>query len=199
MEDAVLNVGVHSGVTVPTGSSLHVMEDAMFGLFRGVVLVAATMTTGLIAGLFYAYACSVMPALGRAGDRTFVEAMQRINTAILNGWFFVCFLGAPVLAVLAAVLHLSEGHRPALPWIVAAIVLYGATLAITAAVNVPLNNVLDAAGAPDRIADLAAVRERFETTWVRWNLVRAVTSTAAFGCLTWALVLYGRIAAPGGF
>jgi uncharacterized membrane protein len=194
----MLDVLVHSSMTVPTGNSAHVTEDAMLGLFRGVVLVAATMTVGLIAGLFYAYACSVMIGLGRASDRTFVEAMQRINTAILNGWFFVCFLGALVLTILAAVLHLSEGRRPVLPWIVAAIVLYGATLVITAAVNVPLNNVLDAAGAPDRIADLAAVREHFETTWVRWNLARAVTSTAAFGCLTWALVLYGRIAVPGG-
>ena len=60
-------------------------------------------------------------------------------------------------------------------------------------VNVPLNNQLNAAGAPDRIADLAAVRERFEATWVRWNVVRTVASTAAFGCLTWALVLHGRV------
>ena len=45
------------------------------------------------------------------------------------------------------------------------------------------------------MADLAAVRERFgEAKWIRWNIVRAVMSTAAFGCLTWALVLYGRVA-----
>lgn len=47
------------------------------------------------------------------------------------------------------------------------------------------------------IADLAAVRERFhEARWVRWNLARAVASTAAFGCLAWALVLHGRIPTP---
>ena len=40
-----------------------------------------------------------------------------------------------------------------------------------------------------------AVRERFEATGVRWNLVRAVVSTAAFGCLAWALALYGQGAA----
>ncbi|WP_371778165.1 anthrone oxygenase family protein [Streptosporangium subroseum] len=170
----------------------------MLGLFRGVVLVAATVTVGLMAGLFYAYASSVMIGLGRASDRTFVEAMQRINTAILNGWFFTCFLGALALTILAAVLHLSEDRRSVLPWILAAVVLYGAQLVITAAVNVPLNNMLDAAGDPRHITDLAAVREQFEATWVRWNLIRAVTCTAAFGCLTWALVLYGRITTPGG-
>jgi uncharacterized membrane protein len=57
---------------------------------------------------------------------------------------------------------------------------------------VPLNNELAAAGDPDHIADLAGVRERFEASWVRWNIARAVASTAAFGCLIWALVLHGR-------
>lgn len=80
-----------------------------------------------------------------------------------------------------------------LPWIVAALVLYVLTLVITMAINVPLNNELAAAGAPDRIADLAAVREHFEAKWVRWNVARAVASTAAFGCLTWALVLQGLV------
>jgi uncharacterized membrane protein len=40
---------------------------------------------------------------------------------------------------------------------------------------------------------IAAVRDRFdEARWAGWNLVRAVTSTAAFACLAWALVVYGR-------
>lgn len=170
----------------------------MLMLFRGVALVAATITVGLMAGLFYAYTCSVMPGLGRTDDRTFVGAMRRINVAILNGWFAVCFGGALVLTVLAALLHLHREGRPALPWIVAALVLYAVVLVITMRVNVPLNNALDAAGEPDGVADLAAVRERFEAVWVRWNLARTVACVAAFGCLTWALVLYGRIGPPGG-
>ena len=59
-----------------------------------------------------------------------------------------------------------------LPWIAAALVLYVATLVITIGFNVPLNNELAAAGDPDRIRDLAAVRERFEAAWVRWNIAR---------------------------
>ena len=35
-----------------------------------VVLVAALVASGLIAGLFYAYACSVMPGLARGDDKT---------------------------------------------------------------------------------------------------------------------------------
>ncbi|MGW2195793.1 DUF1772 domain-containing protein, partial [Streptosporangium sp. NPDC001682] len=102
----------------------------MLMLFRGVALVAATITVGLMAGLFYAYTCSVMPGLGQTDDRTFVGAMRRINVAILNGWFAVCFGGALVLTVLAAVLHLHREGRPVLPWIVAALVLYVVVLVI---------------------------------------------------------------------
>jgi uncharacterized membrane protein len=65
-------------------------------------------------------------------------------------------------------------------------------LGVVVGFNVPLNNELAAAGDPDHIADLAAVRERFEASWVRWNIARAVTSSAAFGCLIRALVLHGR-------
>jgi uncharacterized membrane protein len=166
-------------------------------LFRGAALVAATTVMGLIAGLFYAYACSVMLALHGADDRTFVDVMQRINVAILNGWFALSFAGALVLTALAVALHLGADWRSVLPWIVVGLVLYGAALVITFVVNVPLNNELEAAGNPGRIADVAAVRERFEATWVRWNIARAVVSTAALGCLAWALVLHGRVATPG--
>ena len=65
--------------------------------------------------------------------------------------------------------------------------------------NVPLNDGIKAARDPDRIADLAAVRERFdEEKWVRWNIARAAVSTAALGCLAWALVLQGGIPSPDG-
>ncbi|MGH3645957.1 MAG: DUF1772 domain-containing protein [Micromonosporaceae bacterium] len=149
-------------------------------------LIAATLTTGLMAGLFAAVSYSVMPGLRRTDDRTMVGAMRQINRAILNGWFALCFGGAFVFTALAAVLHLG---RAPLPWIVAGLVLYVATLGTTFGVNVPLNNQLDAAGVPDQASELAAVRQRFEAPWTRWNLIRTVTNLAAFGCLTWALVL----------
>ncbi len=169
----------------------------MLEALRGATLVAATVAVGLSAGLFYAFAVSVMPGLSRTDSRTFVDAMQRINVAIVNPWFLISFLGAPALTIVAAALHLRGDGRAVLPWIAAAIMLLGVALVITIGFNIPLNNALDAAGPPDRIADLAQVRERFEATWVRWNIARAVASTAAFGCLTWALVLYGRTPAAG--
>jgi uncharacterized membrane protein len=67
---------------------------------------------------------------------------------------------------------------------------------ITIAVHVPLTDALKAAGNPDHIRDLAAVREQFyEARWTAWNLVRVATSVGAFGCFVRALVLYGRATA----
>ncbi|MGH3901571.1 MAG: DUF1772 domain-containing protein [Pseudonocardiaceae bacterium] len=169
----------------------------MLEVLRGAALVAATLATGLQAGVYYAFAVSVMPGLRRVGDRAFIEAMQQINVAIVNPWFFLSFFGAPVLTIVAAGLHLPAAVRAALPWIVAALVLNGVGFVLTVGMNVPLNDALAAAGSPDRIADLAQVRASFEAAWVRWNIVRAVAFTAAFGCLTWALVIYGRTRAGG--
>ncbi len=94
-----------------------------------------------------------------------------------------------MLTALAALLHIGQSS---LPWILVALALYIAVFAITVAVNVPLNNSIKAAGDPDRIPDLAAVRRRFdEAKWARWNLVRTIATTAALGSLAWALVQTG--------
>ncbi len=66
-----------------------------------VALLATTLTTGLMAGLFAAFSYAVMPGLGGSSDRTFVEGMQKINASILNGWFMFCFLCGIALTALA--------------------------------------------------------------------------------------------------
>jgi uncharacterized membrane protein len=76
---------------------------------RIAVLLAATVTGGWMAGLFYAYSVSVMPALRSADDAVFVEVMQRINTAILNGRFALGFGGALVFGAAATVLYAISG------------------------------------------------------------------------------------------
>src|SRR3954470_13689557 len=158
---------------------------------NAVLLLAATLTMGLVDGAFVLYAHTIMPGLRTTGDYTFVAAFQAIDRAIINPWFMLtAFAGAPVLT--AAALVANRGSD-ALPWIAVALGLGLIAVVITLAVNVPLNDAIKGAGDPDRIADLGGVRERFdETRWAVWNLVRMVACTAAFGCLAWALVLYGR-------
>jgi uncharacterized membrane protein len=152
--------------------------------FGGGVLVAATVTAGVMAGLYAAFFFAVMPGLKRIDDAAFAAAMRAINVAIINGWFAVCFVGTPVLAALAAVLHLGAHDRDALPWIIAGLVLYLATMGVTGVVNVPLNNALAASG-----DDVQAARSAFEARWVRFNTIRAGLGTAALACLCVALLM----------
>ncbi|MFB9437480.1 DUF1772 domain-containing protein [Streptomyces showdoensis] len=150
----------------------------------GAVLGAATVATGLTAGVWFAYACSVMPALARSDDRVYVEVMRNINDVIQNPVFFTPFFGALLLTALA-VRQLRSGGR-ARGWTVAALVLYVAVFAVTSAANVPLNDALAAT------ADPARARAAFEGPWVLWNDVRGVLTLAGFGCLLRAWAVRGR-------
>jgi uncharacterized membrane protein len=164
--------------------------------WRVAALVPATVTTGLMAGMFGDWAVTIMPGLHATDDRTFVGAFQALDHAIYNAPFMLAFMGALAFTGVAAVLHLRGGDRSPLPWVAVAFGLYLAAFVITMAVNVPLNDDLVAAGAPDGIADLAAARDAFdEARWSAWHVVRTIATTAAFGCLTWALVLRGRATA----
>jgi uncharacterized membrane protein len=152
------------------------------------LLLAATVLTGLMAGFFYAYACSVMVGLARTDDRTFVTTMQWINATVRNVGFAPAFFGSLLCTVLAAVIMVAT-RRPGAGWVAGAALLYGAAFVVTFALNVPLNEQLAAAGPPER-ADLAAARSAFEAPWVRWNLLRTVLATAALAALGVALLRY---------
>lgn len=130
------------------------------------VLLAARILGALLAGVFFAYAVSVMPALGAMDDDTFVKVMNKVNVVIVNPVFLVVFLGAPVASV-----GLLVWERD--PWAVAGAVLAVVTLLVTFVFNIPLNNALADGGA----------RAAFETSWVLWNVARTLTGTASFVCL----------------
>ncbi|MFF0345962.1 DUF1772 domain-containing protein [Kribbella sp. NPDC004875] len=155
-------------------------------------LMVATMTTGLVAGVYAIYANAFMPGLAKTDDKTFVSAFQAVDRAIVNPLFLgLGFVGALLFTLLAGLASLQE---KALPWIVIAFVLYLISMIVTVAVNVPLNDALKAAGDPGTI-DVAAARAAFdEGKWVTCNLVRTLLATVSFGLLGWALYLTGRSA-----
>ena len=161
---------------------------------RVAVLLAATVTTGLMAGVYGIYSNAFMPGLGKTDDKTFVGAFQAVDRAILNPLFLIVgFVGSLVLTLVAALLSLGEeGVRS---WVAVAFVLNLITVIITIAINVPLNDALKAAGDPATI-DVTAARTAFnEARWRSFNLIRSLLSTVAFGLLAWSLYLTGKAAA----
>ncbi len=149
---------------------------------RTASLVAALLTTGLMAGVYVAFSIAVLPGIGRTKDQTFVEAMRAMNVAILNGWFAVVFGGPLVLGLVALGTRLQVGERGGLAWTALGVALYASTLVVTLSVNVPLNNRLVVTEPAE------SARAGFERPWVRWNVVRTVACVAAFLSLTLALL-----------
>jgi uncharacterized membrane protein len=162
-----------------------------------IVLGAAVIAMGLLAGLFFFSAIAVMPALTAADDRTLVDAMQQMIDKIENPAFFSVLLGAPVLAAVALVQARRSGPPKTAAWIIAGLALYTVMVVITFVVHIPLNEDLKDAGDPARIENLAEVRDDFVTPWVAWDIVRTLATAAAFAALTWALVLRARMGASG--
>ncbi|GAA4296796.1 DUF1772 domain-containing protein [Actinokineospora soli] len=142
-----------------------------------VVLIVTAVTSGLMAGLFFAFSACVMLALGQVDDRVFIDTMQRINRLIQNPVFGLVFVGSLLGSIAVAVLELTGDPR--LDVLVGA-VLTLVTMLITFTVNIPLNNRIDAAGPADAVADPKAVRLAFEPRWVRFNHLRTLLSTAGF-------------------
>lgn len=149
---------------------------------RAPLLMAATVATGWMAGMFFAFSYSVMPGLARVDDRTFVVAMQHINDATNESAIFgLTFSVAAILVGAAAVVHHRLGLRTATWWILAALALYLVAVGITAAVHIPLNEALDAAETPGQ-----AARAAFEVPWNSAHLARTISGALALACLSLA-------------
>lgn len=143
------------------------------------------LLTGLSAGLFYSYQCSVTGGLGALPTREYLMAFREINKAILNPVFFASFIGSLLVLALAVWLVWYHNIHHLLPYLVTALVIYAlGVFAVTAAGNVPMNEALarlDMVHATG--AELEQFRRQFEVRWNRLNLVRTMAAILTFGVL----------------
>ena len=152
------------------------MHEATFTLID-----AATVATGLMAGVYFIYAVAIMPGLRRLDDDRFVAAFQATDRAIINPIFLAAFFAPTALCAISA---FTERGESGYGWIVAALVVNAAIVAITRAVNVPLNDSLKSRGAVNG-PDATAARQGFhEARWVAWNWFRTIANVGALVCLT---------------
>jgi uncharacterized membrane protein len=166
------------------------MDTTLLSGVRALVLAGATLATGLVAGVFYAYSVSVDLGLAAQPDASYVATMQEINERIQNPLFFASFFGAVVFPLAALVVHLPGLGSGRFRLISLACLLYiGGGFLRTAFVNVPMNDQLAAVDpeAPGRV--LSQARNAYEGPWNFWNGVRTVSSTLAFVALVCACLL----------
>ncbi|WP_209860145.1 anthrone oxygenase family protein [Chitinophaga sp. OAE865] len=148
---------------------------------KTIILALATITTALMAGLFYAFAVSVNIAFAKLPDAAYITATQAINVAIVNPAFLVSFLGAPVLLIWAAWLHARPVFTRRSRYILAAAVIFViGTFGVTVLANIPLNDQLAAFSTEGAsTAELHHMREAFAIPWNNWHLVRTMAGIVA--------------------
>ncbi|MGI5273257.1 DUF1772 domain-containing protein [Nonomuraea sp. CA-218870] len=132
-----------------------------------VLPLIALVLHGALAGLFYAFSMSVMPALDAVEPAQAETVMRSVNRKILNPWLFVAFLGAPIAALVAGLF--ADG--PAAIWFFAAAgVNFVGSFLVTVVINVPMNNAVDTGTMPWK---------DYSPRWTAWNTVRAAVCLAS--------------------
>ena len=152
-----------------------------------VLTFLSALGTGLIAGVFFAFSAFVMAALGRLPPDQGIAAMQSINVAVINPWFFAAFFGTAALCVVLAIATLFRWSEPGTLYLLAGSLLYlVGTILVTLRLNVPLNDAL-AAAQPEGAED-AGLWMRYLAEWTAWNHLRTAASLAAAAAYILALM-----------
>lgn len=160
---------------------------------KSITLLAAVLLTGLSAGLFYAWAVSVIPGTRKVTDMVYLETMQSINRAILNPAFFLIFFGSLLLLVTSTIQQYQSGLSFWLMLAAALTYLMG-TFGVTAFGNVPLNNTLDALQLSEMNPEqILCSRRQYEGVWNRLHMIRTVFSVLAFLLSLLAVFSYSKI------
>ena len=152
-------------------------------------LVALTLATGLVAGVFLSFSDFVMKSLRAAAPAAGAEAMQVINRKVYKSVFMVLLVGLVPVTVLVALAATFILDATVSLWLVAAGVLYFFGVFVVSAVgNIPMNRQLD--GMPQ--GGVAAQRywPDYVRGWVVWNHVRTVTSLGAMAAYLVAALVY---------
>ena len=147
---------------------------------KSTMLFSTILLTGLSAGLFYAWAVSVIPGTKKVPDLMYLETMQSINRAILNPAFYLIFFGSLFLLIGTTIQHFQAG--PTFWLLLAATIVYlVGTFGVTAFGNVPLNDSLDIVDLNEISADLMnQTRENYEVRWNKLHMIRTVFAVLSF-------------------
>lgn len=162
------------------------MTVSMFPPALSSLTLGATLASGLIAGVFFAFSSFVMRALAKLPPPQGIAAMQSINVVVLNRSFLGLFVGAAGASAILIVASIVNGLDAASALRIAGGALYVlGTFWVTLARNVPLNRALSALS--PEAADAAETWSRYVREWTMWNTVRTLAALAAAALFTLAL------------
>ena len=158
------------------------MENSInFNLIQ-IVQFAAILLTGLLAGLFYGYDCSVIKGLGNLQDDVYLQSFQSINKAIQTPYFFISFMGSLVVLPMAAFLSYKNCSLATFYLLLTATLIYIiGVFGVTIFSNVPLNDHMARFPISSATAnEIAAMRKAFEKPWNASHTIRTIAAVISF-------------------
>ncbi|MBB6486551.1 DUF1772 domain-containing protein [Rhizobium lusitanum] len=143
-----------------------------------IALIIAALSSGLLAGVYFAFSTFVMQSFARLPVDQGIAAMQSINVTIVRSPFIAVFLLAAALSLFIAVMAFLNWRGTASVMMLTGAVLYiVASFLSTIVFNVPLNDAL--AKADGHTAEAAQLWATYLSDWTQWNHVRTVASLLA--------------------
>jgi len=154
-----------------------------------VLLWAAALSSGLIAGVYFAFSGFIMRAFDKIDTAQSIAAMNAINETILRSLFMPLFFGSSLISVLLILAALALwGEAGTVLILIAGAVYFVGMFVCTVLFNVPLNNTL--ARTDPNSADAHQIWSRYLETWTNWNHLRTVSSLVTCVLCIWVLSTY---------
>lgn len=149
---------------------------------QAIILILATLSTGIMAGIFFTWSNAVTTGLGRLADLEYLRAFQSMNRTILNPAFFLAIFGPALLLPLSSFMHFKVLPNYVFWMLSAASLLYLiGVIVVTFTGNIPLNTILDKSALDGfSLEDAKALRDTFESKWNSLNWIRTNSSLGAF-------------------
>ncbi|EAP98526.1 putative integral membrane protein [Janibacter sp. HTCC2649] len=139
------------------------------------ILAATALAAAVFGGAMFSFSTFVMPALRELAPRDGILAMQSINRWAPKSLLLLPMGVLALGGVVVIGMGLLEGGDDRALKIVGALLAI-ASLVITGAANVPINNKVDALTAGSEAEGEWAA---YAAVWCRWNHLRTVTSLAS--------------------
>lgn len=153
------------------------------------LLWTAALSSGLIAGVYFAFSAFIMQAFGKIDTTHSISAMNAINETILRSLFMPLFFGSSIISlclIFVALVYWGEAGTK-LTLLAGAVYFIGMFIS-TVAFNVPLNNLL-ARTDPDS-DNARQVWSHYINKWTKWNHLRTVSSLVTCVLCIWLLSIH---------
>ena len=156
-----------------------------------VAQVITIVLFALVMGVFWGTWFSLSRTMSQLSPETFLavghEMIQNLGTPMA-----ILLPFALLSALITLVLARQEGHAAAFRWVAAGFLLMVAALVITLAVEVPIDNQIEAWTVATLPGDWRSIQSR----WELWHTVRTFASIAALAAVAIGAVVTGRPEGP---